>query len=160
MKKKPTSTSNSYKLIPLTQGKFAKGVEMEPNKSQETVKACTRCHKIKNISEFYSDERRNDGLKSSCKACDNLSMLNYSHTKLGIVTRIYLDQRSRSKRRNMALPTYSKQELKKWLYGQELFHELFDNWNASEFDRLLAPSVDRLDDYKPYTPDNIQLMTW
>lgn len=35
---------------------------------QET-KRCTKCHKVKPLSEYYRDKRATDGLHSSCKEC-------------------------------------------------------------------------------------------
>jgi hypothetical protein len=34
------------------------------------------------------------------------------------------------------------------------------NWVESGYNTKFVPSIDRLDDYKPYTFDNIQLTTW
>ena len=84
----------------------------------------------------------------------------YYKSKKELVTRIYGNQKSSSKRRGHILPTYSKVELKEWLYSQELFHRLYDNWKRLDFQRDYAPSVDRKDDYIGYTIDNIQLMIW
>jgi hypothetical protein len=41
-----------------------------------------------------------------------------------------------------------------------MFHYLYDNWAKSGYKKELSPSFDRLDDYKSYTFDNIQIMTW
>lgn len=37
---------------------------------------------------------------------------------------------------------------------------MFGNWVASGFDSKLKPSGDRLDDYRPYSFDNLRLVTW
>lgn len=42
----------------------------------------------------------------------------------------------------------------------KVYSELFDNWVKSGYDRNLAPSIDRLDDYKGYTSENIRMVTW
>lgn len=86
--------------------------------------------------------------------------MQYQKTKDGVVTKIYSSQRGNSKRRGYNPPTYTKQELKYWLYSQDLFHKLFDKWVLSNYDTFLKPSVDRLDDYKSYCMDNIRLVTW
>lgn len=36
-------------------------------------KACSKCKVHKNANQFGKDRRNNDGLKSICKECDNLS---------------------------------------------------------------------------------------
>lgn len=58
------------------------------------------------------------------------------------------------------MPTYTKDELKDWCYSQKVFHELFNNWKESGFDKKLYPSCDRIDNHKGYSLDNLQLMTW
>ena len=47
-----------------------------------------------------------------------------------------------------------------WFIKQDNFQQLFDNWKQSGFNSKLKPSGDRLDDYKPYTFDNLRLVTW
>ena len=42
----------------------------------------------------------------------------------------------------------------------ELFHTIYDNWVASNYNSDLTPSLDRIDDYLPYTETNIELVTW
>lgn len=57
-------------------------------------------------------------------------------------------------------PSYSAKELKRWILLNPLFRPLYISWLKSGYKTELAPSVDRLNDYLPYTLDNIQLMTW
>jgi len=87
-------------------------------------------------------------------------MLKYYKTKVGVITRIYGGQRHRSKKRGHEMPLYSKKELSDWLFSKDLFHILFSKWENSGYDIYAKPSVDRLDDKKGYSFDNIQLMTW
>lgn len=86
--------------------------------------------------------------------------LKYRRTKIGLISSLYNHQRKSSRKRGYEMPTYTRQELKDWLLGQKLFHELFQRWESSNFDVWLKPSVDRIDDYKSYSFDNVQLMTW
>lgn len=58
------------------------------------------------------------------------------------------------------MPTYSKKELKEWCFSQKIFHELFTKWENSGYDKCLAPSCDRTDDYLGYSLDRLQIMTW
>ena len=37
---------------------------------------------------------------------------------------------------------------------------LYNEWVTSGYDKYAKPSLDRIDDYKGYSFDNIQLMTW
>ena len=84
----------------------------------------------------------------------------YRRTKKGLVNLIYCNQKSSSKRRGHSGPSYSKQELKEWLYSQEFFHLLFDNWKRLDYQKGYSPSVDRLDDSLGYSFSNIQLTDW
>lgn len=120
-------------------------------------KKCSKCKNLKSFNEF---SKCKDGLRSDCKNCNNKASREYSKTKDGLITRIYGNQRDSSRKRKHSLPSYTNQELKNWLFDQNLFHELYDNWVKSDFDIRLTPSVDRKKDNLPYSLDNIQLMTW
>ena len=58
------------------------------------------------------------------------------------------------------MPTYSKEEFLSWVLKQDNFENIFNTWVISGYKMDLVPSIDRLDDYKGYSIDNIQLMTW
>jgi len=59
----------------------------------------------------------------------------------------------------MQLPDYSREDLLNWLFENNI-EELHGQWVARDYDIKLTPSVDRLDDYKPYSFANIRLVTW
>jgi hypothetical protein len=86
--------------------------------------------------------------------------MKYKKTKKGLTAVIYSNQRQNSTTRNMSMPDYTLEELREWVYSQPLFHELYDLWVESGYDTWQTPSLDRLDDYLPYTLDNLQVMTW
>ena len=46
------------------------------------------------------------------------------------------------------------------MLAQSQFAELYAAWKTAGYPKNKAPSVDRLDDNKGYTLDNIQLLTW
>jgi len=125
-----------------------------------TEKRCSKCGEVKPLNEFYKSNTIKDGYYIHCKQCDKNKSTTYKHTKKGLITAIYRNQKRSSKVRGYNHPTYTKEELKEWLFSQKLFHELFDNWKASNFDKMSIPSVDRINDYKGYSLDNIQLMSW
>ncbi len=125
----------------------------------ETSKECTRCNKIKNLSE-YSKVPTLLGTKAECKICHAERVSLYRRTKGGLVTRIYGGQKSSSKRRGHIPPSYTHEELKKWMFSKPVFHELYNNWALSGYLRRLSPSVDRIDDKEGYSMLNIQLMSW
>ena len=83
-----------------------------------------------------------------------------NRTKKGKIHTIYHNQRRSSEKRGHPYPAYTKKDLYDWLMAQPLFHHLFHLWEVSNYDKLLVPSVDRIDDDLPYSFSNIQLMTW
>ncbi len=84
----------------------------------------------------------------------------YDRTKKGLLAKMYSSQRASSKSRGMPMPTYTSQEFREALLNLAYFHELYDQWVENNYLTGLKPSIDRIDDYLPYTEDNIQLMTW
>ena len=84
----------------------------------------------------------------------------YNKTKKGLLSVIFNSQKHNSKKRNMELPKYTKEELKEWLFSQKNFEELYNNWENNDYISIYKPSIDRLNNYKPYSLDNIQLVTW
>jgi len=124
------------------------------------MKECTKCGETKSFIQFTKDKRNLNGLQSWCKNCIKESRLEFYKTKDGLISKIYSRQIQASKQRNHNEPQYTLQWLKNWLFGQELFHNLYKEWAINGFDVNLIPSVDRKDDYKGYTKDNIQIMTW
>ena len=126
----------------------------------EQQKECSVCGKTKPLSSFGKNEQILSGLHYACKECNAIACSKYRKSKDGVVSNIYNSQVSHSRNRNYPPPTYAKDELKEWMLGQELFHTLYDNWVASDYNKWVKPSIDRIDDYKGYSFDNIQLITW
>lgn len=91
---------------------------------------------------------------------NRFAVIKYRRTKKGLVTCLFRNQKTNSKRRGHKSPTYTKQELKEWLFSQHIFHVLFDNWKRLDYQKDYVPSVDRISNNNGYTLDNIQLMTW
>ncbi|RLB67027.1 MAG: hypothetical protein DRH03_11495 [Deltaproteobacteria bacterium] len=89
-----------------------------------------------------------------------LNSTKYKKSKIGLVTTIYGAQISNSKLRNHEPPSYTKDDLKDWLFSQPKFHLLYDNWKRLSYQTDYKPSVDRLIDDIGYTMSNIQLMTF
>ena len=101
-----------------------------------------------------------DGHLNICKKCTLKRVKKYSRTKKGLVNTIYNHQKHKSKLRGHLPPEYTKRELRDWLFSQPLFHKLFADWEASNYNIRCTPSVDRIDSGKHYLFGNIQLMTW
>jgi len=120
------------------------------------MKECTKCNEVKELTKFSKHKSRKDGLQSLCKQCDT----NRHRTKEGLISKIYGQQKRSSKERGYEMPNYTNLELQEWLFSKDKFHYLYINWEDSGWNKDFIPSVDRPDDYKPYSLDNIQLMTW
>lgn len=125
-----------------------------------TTKICTKCNCEKELIEFGKNKNNKDGLSFYCKKCKNLVMQNSQRSKDGLVTKIYSMQKFNSKKRGHKPPYYSKDGLKNWIFNHNNFETLYQNWVKSNYDKNLVPSVDRLDDYKGYSFDNIRLVAF
>lgn len=119
-------------------------------------KPCTVCKQVLPLESFANQATGKLGKRASCKQCVKST---YKHSKKGVVLSIYGNQKAKSKQRNHPQPNYTKEDLYEWCMAQPLFHTLYEAWEASNYSTKLTPSGDRLDDYKPYTLDNLQLVT-
>ena len=123
------------------------------------MKKCTKCKKNKKESNFHKRKVAKDGLSSWCKDCKNKDTRMFKRTKEGLICEIYHTQKASSKTRGMNLPDYSQKELEEWVFSKPNFNSLYENWVKSSYARNLKPSIDRIDDFKSYTIENIRLVT-
>jgi len=123
-------------------------------------KKCSQCQSVKRFCSFNNNKQCKDGLSSWCRECNNILQKSYKKTKNGVVTKMYCAQRSHSKKRGHQMPTYSKKWFNDWILTNPEFHRLYDIWVLSGYDKMLVPSVDRIDDNIGYTEYNIQLTDW
>ena len=119
-------------------------------------------------------EVRADTLKAGiplCRSCANrarpkkdvserFNRLDHYHTIDGHITSLWNGQRKRSADKGWPEPAYTREELIEWVKSQENCQELYATWEANGYAKNSAPSIDRLDDYKPYSFDNIRLVDW
>ena len=120
------------------------------------MRTCTMCNETKLDNSFYKYKY----YKSQCKKCDNQLSIKYSRTIKGLISKIYSHQKSTSKRRLHDMPNYTIQDLSNFILSQDNFEELYNNWVKSKYQKDLRPSINRLDNLKGYSFDNIELITW
>lgn len=83
-------------------------------------------------------------------------------TVKGWLTKVYCCMKKSSIKRKMPMPTFTKDALSIWINDnyKDVFSVLFHEWIESGCSKDLTPSISRLDDYKPYTLDNLELVIW
>jgi len=123
-------------------------------------KKCSKCEKNKHISKFAKSKQTKDGRYGWCKTCVLIKASEFHKTKRGLIYNLYFCQKENSKKRNYVQPLYSLKEFSDWCVSQKKFHKLFKTWKKKDYIKNLRPSCDRLDDYKSYTFENIQLLNW
>ena len=91
----------------------------------------------------------------------NLVFLKYGYmqTLKQYITQVYGSVRYRAKRRGDKYPKFTKLELLGWMLNNGL-DIMWNQYIKSNFNKNLKPSIDRINDYKGYSFDNMQLITW
>lgn len=84
----------------------------------------------------------------------------YYRTITGLISNMFSNQRKTSRRRKHSPPQYSHQEFLDWVLSQPNFDALYTKWKKNDYNRFYVPSIDRIDDTKPYSFDNITLTDW
>lgn len=124
------------------------------------MKKCRKCLEAKNNNEFLIEKRNKDNMGSYCKICRNLLQHNYGKTKKGLIISIYTSQKQSSRNRKHTPPEYDLNELRDWALNQSIFHQLYENWVSSNYNKWMRPSCDRINSNLPYSLNNLKLMTW
>ena len=120
------------------------------------TRTCIKCNKVLSTIHFYSAKNGKGGLKGECKACT----IEYQRSFKQLPARMYRNQVEHSKYRGHPAPSYTLEEFRDWVIQQPKYTELYQAYINSEYDKNLVPSVDRIDPLKPYTFDNIQLVSF
>lgn len=122
-------------------------------------KVCTICKVGQPVENYHRQPLGKDGLKPLCKECNKKRVQEWKKTKKGVISTIFYNQKRVSKRRGHGILGYTRDEFKVWLLNNVTFNKLFEKWKVTG-DKSDKPSIDRLDDYKGYTFDNIRVVTW
>lgn len=122
------------------------------------MKTCKDCGKELPFSSFRKKPSNKDGYEIRCKECRNIRYNKADPRR--VFAKIYNSQVANSVTRNHPAPDYTLDQLKDWVDSQPHAYNLWQNYVNSGYDNKLRPSVDRLDDSKPYRLNNIQLITW
>lgn len=121
---------------------------------------CKKCKIEKDFNQFYKSATNKNGIVHSCISCSKEQAYKRIRNVNGLILQIYRVQKRTSKRRKHDNPHYTQQELKEWIISQPNFNTLYNEWVASGYETNKKPSIDRLNDYIPYTIQNIRLTTW
>lgn len=97
--------------------------------------------------------------RGQCKPCGVIYTTKRQRTELGLIKKIYQNQKMTSKVRNHPSPAYTECELLFWATKQG-YKSLWQAWVDSGYEKALSPSCDRLDNTKSYSLENMRLVTF
>lgn len=90
----------------------------------------------------------------------------YEKTKKGKLMRMYRNMQSRvsgiqKKKAHLyaGKEILNRDDFYEWALSSRDFHDLFERWENSGYDRKLSPTVDRIDPNFGYTIENMQWLT-
>lgn len=134
----------TYSLVQCPSCSSTRDVRVDALKDQET----TLCRSCVNRARPKKEE------------ADKFNSLDHYHTLEGHITSMWNGQRQRSEKKGWPEPAYTREELIEWVRSQPHSSHLYETWKISGYEKNHAPSIDRIDDYKPYSFDNIRLVDW
>ena len=119
------------------------------------MKTCSICAQDLSLEAFDVQFTGRQGRRADCKECRK----RFLRSERGLCKGLLSNQKTKSKKRGHPPPAYTEEQLFQWMLAQSNFHKLYTAWVDSGFETPLKPSTDRLDDYQPYTLNNIKLTT-
>lgn len=124
------------------------------------MKQCSKCKQEKPFSDFPRDSRYEDGLKTSCKSCAYEASRNWNRSRKGVAVRLWHKHVARSASRGHSAPGYTRDWLINYVLSHPDYERLYQEYEASGWDKYKCPSIDRLDDREGYTKSNIRLVSF
>lgn len=124
------------------------------------MKLCSVCKQEKPIEEFCINKATKDGRNTFCRECAKKKKKAFSTSERGVIVTMYDSQKLSCRLRNHPMPAYTLNELQEWVFSQPNWSTLYSAWVESGYKSRMKPSVDRLDDFKTYSFDNIRLVTF
>lgn len=106
--------------------------------------------------QLNADKERAYRKQAADKICETTK--EWQKTVNGVFCVAYSLQRKNSKKRGHPMPDYTVDDLRARFENDE-FMAMYDAWVQSGYQKDIKPSFDRKDANKPYTLDNLQLLT-
>lgn len=142
------------------------------------MKTCIRCGVDQSIDQFRPQKETKDGHANQCRLClneiqrikrsanRNEATHKYEKTPNGFLMREYRNMESRvtgvQKQKAhlyLGLPLLDRDSFYAWANLQMTFHDLFQMWWLSGYNRKLTPTVDRINSSKGYEIGNMEWVT-
>ncbi len=104
--------------------------------------------------------KNTDGTFSAIKSNSNIGLSSIEEDMVYYAKRKFSEIKSRVKTKGFEPEKISINEFLNWIMNGNNYESIYINYINSKKSRSLAPSIDRLDDYKTYSLDNIRLTIW
>lgn len=131
-----------------------------------SIQKCTKCRINERKYHGSCRECYNESQRQRRKNNGNLSIIRYEKTKKGFIVRLYRNMKSRITGvqkgkyhlyQNKEL--LNKEDFYEWSLNNTIFNKLFKEWENSNYNRKLTPSVDRVNSSIGYIIHNMEWVT-